>query len=93
MVLLVRTAGQMKDFHLNVVRLISRRDIVWFLKQATIQFASDIYSTRCALNGKLERKFSLKHGFFSTEKSIIQNRVVDFFSLSLWMDQAMQIVN
>lgn len=72
---LVRTASQMKAFQWDAVRLISRRDIVWFLKHARILFGSDIYSTHCALNGKLEKKFSLKHGFFSTEKSIIQNRV------------------
>lgn len=71
---LVRAAGQMKAFQWDVVRLISKRDIVWFLKHGRIQFGSGIYSTRCALNGKLEKKFSLKHGFFSTEKSIIQNR-------------------
>lgn len=71
----------MKALQLNVVRLISRCDIVWFLKRATIQLGSDIYSTSCALNGKLERKFSLKHGFFSTQK--VDNpkpSAVDFFS-------------
>lgn len=102
----VRSAAQMKAIPLNVVRLISRCDIVWFRKRATIQLASDIYGTCCALNGKLEWKFSLKHGFFSTKMSIIQNREQWIFfrlllllslSLSLplffWMDQAMQIVN
>lgn len=78
---LVWTAGQMSAFYWDVVRLISRRDIVWFLKHARIQFGSDIYSIHCALNGKMERKFSLKHGFFSTEKSIIQNRVQWIFFL------------
>lgn len=52
-------------------------------RMLSIQSGSDIYSTRCALNGKLERKFSLKHGFFSTEKSIIQNRVQRIFFLLL----------
>lgn len=97
-IFLVWTAGQMKAFQLYVVRLISRCDIVWSLKHVQIQFGSDIYSTRCVLNGKLERKFFLKHGFLSTEKSIIQNRVQCsffgfFFSFFFLMDQAMQIVN
>lgn len=73
------TAGQMKAFQRDVVHLISISDIVWFLKHVRIQFGSDIYSTRCVLNEKLERKFFLKHGFFSTEKSITQNRVQSFY--------------
>lgn len=49
---------------------------MWFLKHGRILFDSDIYSARCVLSGKLERKFSSKHGFFffSPERSIIQNR-------------------
>lgn len=73
-------------FQWDVIRLISRCDIVWFLKHARIQFGSSIYSVHCALNGKLEKKFSLKHGFFSTEKSIIQNLVQWIFIFLFFWD-------
>lgn len=59
-------AGQTLPFKLGLSRempsIISRRDSVRFRKYARIRFGSNIYSTHCAVNGKLERKmFSVKN--------------------------------